>query len=84
MKKYMDIERLKDKYRDVFTIGENIVIEEKVDGANASFTTYVDDDGNCTVKAFSRNTELSEENDLRGFYGWSQQIPATRLNELTE
>lgn len=84
MKKYMDIERLKDKYRDVFTIGENIVIEEKVDGANASFTTYVDDDGNCTVKAFSRNTELSTENNLRGFYEWTQQIPATRLNEITE
>ena len=84
MKKYMDIERLKDKYIDVFTIGENIVIEEKVDGANASFTTFVDADGNCTVKAFSRNTELSEDKPLRGFYEWAQQIPATRLNEITE
>lgn len=84
MKKYMDIERLKNRYKDAFSIGENIVIEEEVDGANASFTTYVDEDGNCTVQAFSRNEELSAENNLRGFYEWTQQIPATRLNEITE
>lgn len=79
-----DIERRKDKYMAAFTIGENIIIEEMVDGANASFTTHVDADGNCTVKAFSRNEELSAENNLRGFYEWTQQIPATRLNEITE
>ena len=36
MKKYRDIERLKEKYFDLFTSGERISITEKIDGANAA------------------------------------------------
>ena len=35
MKKYVDIERLKDKYAMAFTPGEHITITEKIDGAVA-------------------------------------------------
>ena len=35
-KKYMDIERLKDKYIDGFQKGDYIVVQEKIDGANFS------------------------------------------------
>lgn len=38
MKKYVDIERFKEKYDTVFSIGEQVTITEKVDGSNASFT----------------------------------------------
>jgi len=45
-----------------------IVIQEKIDGANASFKREGD-----KVLAFSRNTELDAENNLRGFYQWVQE-----------
>jgi len=63
-KKYTDVTRLGHKSTaGVLTVGDYIVIQEKIDGANASFTIT---DGE--LKAFSRNTELSEDNRLGGFY----------------
>ena len=64
------------KYHKVITIGKRgtaevlkqgdyIVVQEKIDCSNASFTL---DDGK--VRVFSRNVELSEENNLNGFYQW--------------
>jgi ATP-dependent RNA circularization protein (DNA/RNA ligase family) len=69
MKKYMDIVR-HGKSGTHLTIEGNpiITITEKIDGANASFKR----EGN-KVLAFSRNTQLDEENNLRGFYQWVQQ-----------
>ena len=84
MKHYMDIERLKEKYRDVFHKGEMVVIQEKIDGANASFTTQVSDNGEIEVIAFSRKQQLSEDNTLRGFYEWTRNFPYRLLNEITE
>ena len=45
--------------------GQEIVIQEKLDGANASFT-YKDGE----LKAYSRKTELNSKDTLRGFYNW--------------
>lgn len=58
------------KYRKVLNKGFDpskfpygVVIQEKLDGSNASFTME-----NGELKAFSRRKELDEEENLRGFY----------------
>ncbi|WP_237391838.1 RNA ligase family protein [Paenibacillus dendrobii] len=77
MNKYMDIVRLGHKTTvGVLNEGDHIVIQEKLDGANASFKR----EGNDII-AFSRNTQLSSENNLRGFYEWTQTLDATNLLE---
>lgn len=38
-KHYLDIERLKPNYLDAFSEGDEIVIQEKIDGANFQFVT---------------------------------------------
>ena len=50
MKKYVDIERLKVKYTEMFDIGEHIIVESKIDGANASFT--YDEETDCIAAFF--------------------------------
>lgn len=45
--------------------GAQIVIQEKLDGANASFKKE-----NGMIRVFSRNQELDQHNTLRGFYNW--------------
>ena len=67
-KKYVDIERLKDKYASAFSNGEYIVVQEKLDGANASIRC--DEEGN--VICFSRRNELTPFNTLQGFYEYIQ------------
>ena len=69
MKKYMDIVR-HGKSGTHLTIEGNprIIIQEKLDGANASFKRVGDQ-----VLCFSRNTQLDEHNTLRGFYTWVQE-----------
>lgn len=68
-KKYQSIDRLGSKHTiGVLTEGDNIVIQEKIDGANASFRK----DGDI-VRAYSRNNELNEENTLGGFYQFVQE-----------
>lgn len=64
-KKYVDIERLKDKYASAFHVGEHITITEKIDGANASVA--YDAEKGCLV-AFSRRQMLNADNTLQGFY----------------
>lgn len=73
MKKYKDIERLKDKYAPAFKVGEHITITEKIDGANASIV--VNEDG--TLTACSRRNELNQNNTLQGFYGFVQTLDAS-------
>ena len=72
MKKYMDIERLKDKYAVAFKAGEHITITEKIDGANASIV--VNEDG--TLTACSRRNELTPQSNLQGFYEYVQKLDA--------
>lgn len=67
----MDIERLKEKYVDGFRSGDNIVVQEKIDGANFSIRY----DGKLdSVIAFSRNKTLELGNNLRGAQEWSQKL----------
>lgn len=81
MKKYVDIERMKEKYFEAFSAGENITVSVKIDGANASFTYDPDTASN---KAFSRKTELDESNTLRGFWNLTQQFPIDVVKSVTQ
>lgn len=67
-KKYHSIVRMGHRStRKVFNVGDQITIQEKIDGANASFMR----DGD-KVLAFSRANLLGEGLTLNGFYGWVQ------------
>lgn len=73
-KRFVDIERVKLPTSDIaksnvygFERGDHIVIQEKVDGANASIR--YDKDNNCLV-AFSRKKTLDQNNTLNGFYNY--------------
>ena len=79
MKKYLDIERCKQKYAETFNVGENIVIQEKIDGSNASIC-YDEESG--TLKAFSRRLELNSENTLNGFWDYVQSLSVARFKEV--
>ena len=69
IKKYTDIVRYgKASTRDVLQVGDIISITEKIDGANASFTYDVDNP--LGVSCYSRRLPLTNDNTLRGFYGW--------------
>ena len=69
MKKYTDVIRYgKSTTNGVLKEGDIISITEKIDGANASFKKDINN--STGVSCYSRNTELTEENTLRGFYGF--------------
>ena len=76
MKKYVDIERLKDKFAEAFKVGEHITITEKIDGANASIA--IGEDGKLI--AFSRRNELTPESNLQGFYEYVQSLDPTMIS----
>jgi predicted ATP-grasp superfamily ATP-dependent carboligase len=81
MKKYHSlVSGSKKRFVDqVLKPGAHIVIEEKIDGANASFKLE-----NGELTAFSRNNQLDETNNLRGFYQWVQKnINKDLLNEVS-
>lgn len=79
MKKYLDIERCKQKYAETFNVGENIVIQEKIDGSNASIH-YDEESG--TLKAFSRRLELNSKNTLNGFWDYVQSLNTIAFKEV--
>lgn len=65
-KKYVSVTRYGHKSTiGLLEVGDRIVIQEKIDGANASFIR----DGD-KIRVFSRNTELGEHNTLGGFFEW--------------
>ena len=70
-KHYMDIQRMQPSFCDGFERGDHIIIQEKIDGAN--FSIRYDEDDNV-IRAYSRKKELNKENDLRGAFGWSQNL----------
>ena len=76
MKKYVDIERLKDKFAEAFKVGEHITITEKIDGANASIA--IGEDGKLI--AFSRRNELTPESNLQGFYEYVQSLDPAMIS----
>ena len=79
MKKYLDIERCKQKYAETFNVGEDIVIQEKIDGSNASIR-YDKESG--TLKAFSRRLELNADNTLNGFWDYVQTLNLDTFKEI--
>ena len=79
MKKYLDIERCKQKYAETFNVGEDIVIQEKIDGSNASIR-YDEESG--ALKAFSRRLELSADNTLNGFWDYVQTLNLDTFKEI--
>ena len=77
-KHFMDICYVKEKDTDItlsnakgFEVGDLIVIQEKVDGTNASFAY---DKENDMLVAYSRRNELNYSNTLRGFWDWIQEL----------
>ena len=70
-KKFMDIERIKEGITDGFEAGDEIVIQEKIDGANAAIRYDFETD---TIVAQSRKNILNISNNLRGFYEWTQTL----------
>ena len=79
MKKYLDIERCKQKYAETFNVGEDIVIQEKIDGSNASIRY---DEASGTLKAFSRRLELNADNTLNGFWDYVQTLNLDTFKEI--
>lgn len=70
-KKFMDIERIKENNVNGFEKGDYIVIQEKLDGSNAAIRYDPETD---TIVAQSRKNILGLENNLRGFWEWTQTL----------
>lgn len=70
-KKFMDIQRIKENYAEGFHKGDYIVIQEKIDGANAAIRYDSETD---SIVAQSRKNILNLSNNLRGFWEWSQTL----------
>lgn len=79
MKHYVDIVRNKTTYAETFKVGEKIVIEEKIDGANASFY-YNSETG--SIECCSRKKDLTPDNTLNGFYNWVKSLDIQSIKEI--
>ena len=78
-KKYMEIQNLNPEIGDMFEPGDQIIIQEKIDGSNASFQYDRETD---SVICFSRNQILSPELNLRGFYEWVQKLDKEQVHAV--
>lgn len=78
-KKYTNIQRFKNDFAIAFEKDDDIVIQEKLDGANASFR-YDEETGKLV--AFSRRQPLDSENNLRGFYKYVQSLNADEYKDI--
>ena len=78
-KKYIDIERCKQRYAETFKVGEQIVVQVKIDGSNASIAY---DENTNSLVAFSRRQELSEKNNLNGFWNFVQTLDVSTFKEI--
>ena len=78
-KKYIDIERCKQRYAETFKVGEQIVVQVKIDGSNASIAY---DKNTNSLVAFSRRQELSEKNNLNGFWNFVQTLDVSIFKEI--
>ncbi len=77
-KHFMDIIRMRETDSEFgvsnvkgFEVGDHIVIQEKVDGANASFRYDAESD---SLIAFSRKQQLSFDKTLNGFWNYVQTL----------
>lgn len=62
---YINISHVEDKLLHSFIPGDNVIIQEKIDGSNSHL--IVTNDG---FFAYGMNYELNEHNHLQGFYFW--------------
>ena len=83
MKHFMDIPRIKEetdelsvKNTEAFEAGNHVVIQEKIDGANASIR-YNADTGK--LSAFSRNQEVFDNKSLKGFWSYVQTLSVEKF-----
>lgn len=82
-KKYLDIKALVEVGSEfmqpntgAFSVGDHIVIQEKMDGTNTSIG-YDAETG--TLRSFSRNNELSPSLTNRGFYEYALSLDASKF-----
>ena len=81
-KKFMDIQRLKEGFTDGFRPGDEIVVQEKYDGSNASFRYDVE---TGKLVAFSRRQTLDPlSNTLSGFYNYIQSLNADEFKDYPD
>lgn len=78
-KKYMDIKVADIATIGGFEVGNHIVIQTKVDGANAAIRYDAETD---TLIAQSRKQILSSDNNLRGFYEYVQLMDKNKVKAV--
>ena len=78
-KKYMDIKVADTTTIGGFEVGDHIVIQTKVDGANAAIRYDAETD---TLIAQSRKQILSSDNNLRGFYEYVQLMDKEKVKAV--
>lgn len=78
-RKYMNISRVKTKDLPGFRVGDHIVVQEKIDGANFSIRYDEESDKVCS---FSRRFQLDEEHNLSGAWQWSQQLDKEKVAKI--
>ena len=79
MKKYKDIERLKTEHIELFCKEHDIVVQEKLDGANFSIRYDLETD---RILSFSRKKQLHELETLRGAWNWSQTLDRNLVKKV--
>ena len=77
-KKYMDIQRIKPGIEEGFEVGDYIIIQEKIDGANAAIRYDSETD---SIVAQSRKNILTPTNNLRGFFEFTQRLDKQLVKE---
>lgn len=78
-KKFMDIQRIKNGLTDGFHVGDSIIIQEKIDGANAAIRYDAEND---VLVAQSRKNILNISNNLRGFYEYVQRLDKEKFKKV--
>lgn len=76
-KKFMDIQALRPNNSQGFEVGDYVVIQEKIDGSNASICL----DENEELVAFSRRKTLDPHNTLNGFYNYVQSLKLETMDK---
>lgn len=86
-KKFMDIFRIKEDTEMTesntggFEVGDIIVIQEKVDGGNASIAYNSETD---KLVAYARERELSSDITLNGFWNWVQTLSVEHFRKYPD
>lgn len=78
---YINISAFQNKYVDGFRVGDIIAIQEKLDGANASFQY---DEENDSLISFSRRNTLTDKDTLRGFKTMVDSLDKSKFQEYPQ